>query len=220
MTLRPHLLCVALLLAACGSPSTPSGQDAPAPKTEAAPQTLPASAPPAEKAAAEKVTAAPAKAPTAPPGAAAPTGTNPGQAPPDFDLPVLSGGSADRVSLSALRGKVVLMTFWASWCGPCRMEVPALEKDWKELRDSDAVVLGISIDDTLPAAESFLKMFPVSYPMAFDKGGRSVADVWGVQSIPATIVIDKRGVVRKRHLGYSPTMLSNTVKLVRELEQE
>ncbi len=215
MTLRPHFLCVAFLLAACGDPSTPSGEDAPAPTTEAALQPPPTSAPPAQR-----VAAAPAKAPTAPPGAAAPAGTNLGQAPPDFDLPILSGDSADRISLSALRGKVVLMTFWASWCGPCRMEVPALEKDWKELRDSDAVVLGISIDDTLPAANSFLKMFPVSYPMAFDRGGQSVADVWGVQSIPATIVIDKHGVVRKRHLGYSPTMLSNTIKLVRELEQE
>ena len=100
------------------------------------------------------------------------------------------------------------------------MEVPALEKHWKSLRDTDAVVVGISIDDNEPAARSFLSMFPVTYPMLLDTAGRTVADTWGVSSIPATIVIDKQGVVRKRHLGYSPTMLANTVKFVRELEQE
>jgi cytochrome c biogenesis protein CcmG/thiol:disulfide interchange protein DsbE len=98
--------------------------------------------------------------------------------------------------------------------------VPALEKPWKELRDTNATIVGVSIDDDEAAANSFLKLFPVTYPMLLDAGGRTVADAWGVSSIPATVVLDKQGVVRKRHLGYSPTMLANTLTFVRELEQE
>lgn len=161
-----------------------------------------------------------ASARTPDPGVAAlPFGTKVGQRAPSFELPVLSGGEG-QLSLDDLRGKVVLMTFWASWCGPCRMEVPALEKHWKKLRDRDVVILGISIDETEKAAASFLDLFPVTYPMIFDPAGGMVADTWGVSSIPASILIDQDGVVVDRHLGYSPTMLANTMRKVSELLQE
>jgi len=150
---------------------------------------------------------------------ATPWGTSVGMRAPNFELPVLSGGEG-RLSLEDLRGKVVLMTFWASWCGPCRQEVPALERHWKKLRDQDVVILGISIDETEKAAGGFLDMFPVTYPMILDPAGGMVADVWGVSSIPATILLDKNGVVRNRHLGYSPTMLANTMREISELLQE
>ena len=202
MTLRATIAALALLLAACGAGDSPREEpgaaqvsDGQAPSASAADPAGPAS------------------------GTEPPAGTKPGEKPPNFNLPVLSGGEGS-MALADLRGKVVVLTFWASWCGPCRMEVPALEKPWKELRDTNAMVVGISIDDGEPAARSFLKLFPVTYPMLLDAGGRTVADGWGVSSIPATIVIDKQGVVRKRHLGYSPTMLANTIKFVRELEQE
>ncbi|MCO4772667.1 MAG: TlpA family protein disulfide reductase [Deltaproteobacteria bacterium] len=220
MTLRLLIASLALFLVACpGSEADSPGDAGPRERDAAVP------AHDATTDAAESTGARPASTKTtanaaAVPASDAPLGSKPGEAPANFDLPVLSGGSSDRLSLKDLRGKVILMTYWASWCGPCRMEVPALEKHWKSLRDTDAVVVGISIDDNEAAANSFLSMFPVTYPMALDVGGRTVADSWGVSSIPATIVIDKQGVVRKRHLGYSPTMLANTVKLVRELEQE
>ncbi len=201
MTLRAPLLALALLAAACGGsdPSPTPGDGASSAAASEAAKGSPTS------------DAASAEAP--------PTGTKVGESPPNFELPVLSGGSG-RLALADLRGKVVVLTFWASWCGPCRMEVPALEKPWKELRDTNATIVGVSIDDDEAAANSFLKLFPVTYPMLLDAGGRTVADAWGVSSIPATVVLDKQGVVRKRHLGYSPTMLANTLTFVRELEQE
>ena len=151
--------------------------------------------------------------------AVVPLGTKVGQRAPDFELPVLSGGEGI-LSLGDLRGKVVLVTFWASWCGPCRMEVPALEKHWKAVRDQDVVILGVSIDANEKAARSFLDMFPVTYPMILDPSGGMVADTWGVSSIPASILIDAQGIVRERHLGYSPTMLSNTMRTVGKLLSE
>jgi len=195
------LLVLALALSGCPGGDAPDGTeaaDAPDAGTQATGTSGAADAAPAE----------------------VPAGTQPGQRPANFELPVLSGGDAERLALADLRGKVVILTFWASWCGPCRREVPALEKHWKAVRDTDVVVLGLSIDDNEKAARSFLSMFPVTYPMILDAGGGTVADDWGVSSIPATIVLDKDGVVRKRHLGFSPTMLANTIKLARELEQE
>jgi cytochrome c biogenesis protein CcmG, thiol:disulfide interchange protein DsbE len=148
-----------------------------------------------------------------------PVGSRKGQRAPAFELPFLSGGKG-HLSLSDLRGKVVLVTFWASWCGPCRMEVPALDKHWAKLRTRDVVIIGISIDDKKTAATGFLDRFPVDYPMLFDEAGGTVANTWGVSSIPATILIDKDGVVQERHLGYSPTMLANTMRDISELLQE
>ncbi len=150
---------------------------------------------------------------------ALPIGSHSGERAPDFDLPFLSGGKG-HLSLKDLRGKVVLVTFWASWCGPCRMEVPALDKHYKKLRSQDVVIVGISIDDKKAAASGFLSQFPVTYPMLLDLAGGTVADTWGVSSIPATILIDKSGVVRDRHLGYSPTMLANTMRDISELLSE
>lgn len=148
-----------------------------------------------------------------------PVGPRTGQRAPNFDLPFLSGGEG-ALSLKDLRGKVVLVTFWASWCGPCRMEVPALDKHWKKLRTQDAVIIGISIDETKDAADGFLARYPVKFPMLLDVAGGTAADWWGVSSIPATILIDKSGIVRDRHLGYSPTMLANTMRDISELLQE
>lgn len=146
-------------------------------------------------------------------------GSHEGERAPGFELPFLSGGKG-HLSLSDLRGKVVLVTFWASWCGPCRMEVPALDKHWAKLRTRDVVIVGISIDDKTSAAAGFLDRYPVDYPMLLDEAGGTVANTWGVSSIPATILIDKDGIIRDRHLGYSPTMLANTMRDISELLQE
>ncbi len=147
-----------------------------------------------------------------------PIGTDIGHVAPLFSLPRLD--EAGDITLEELRGNVVVVTFWASWCGPCRREIPALEGAWKKLRDKDAVILGVSVDDTAEKATGFLQMFPVTYPMVLDEGGGKVGEPWGARSIPMTVIVDKRGVIRRKHLGYTPQQVKGVVQEVEELLRE
>jgi cytochrome c biogenesis protein CcmG, thiol:disulfide interchange protein DsbE len=147
-----------------------------------------------------------------------PTGIQIGYQAPLFSLPRLD--SRDAVTLEGLRGKVVLISFWASWCGPCRVEVPALEEAWQRYKNKDVVILGVSVDDARADATGFLTSFPVTYPMAFDLAGSEVAELWQVFSLPTTVLIDKSGVVRRRHIGFTPRQLREVLAEVDELLQE
>ena len=110
-----------------------------------------------------------------------------------------------------------MLNFWASWCAPCRKEVPALELTWQLYRDKHLVVIGISIDDDMSDAEDFLGSFPVSYPMLHDPEGKEAARKWQVNSVPTLILIDSAGRIRERHQGYSPKLLRKTVTTIDEL---
>lgn len=147
-----------------------------------------------------------------------PVGTDVGYQAPDWTLPRLQGEG--ELSLAEQRGKVVLMSFWASWCGPCRLEVPALEAAWKQYAHKDALFVGISLDDTKEQAEGFLRRHPVSYEVALDAGGGTVGNPWGAMSIPMTVLVDKNGVVRQKHIGYTPSALKNLLVQVDELMKE
>jgi len=156
-------------------------------------------------------------------GAAAGSGERPlgieiGYQAPDWTLPRL--GREGQMSLKELRGKVVVVSFWASWCGPCRVEVPALEEAWQAYKDRDVVIVGLSVDDRQEDADGFLRMFPVTYPVLLDLRGDRVGATWQVMSLPTTVIVDKQGVVRRRHIGYTPQQLRDTLAEVDELLKE
>ena len=111
---------------------------------------------------------------------------------PDFELPRLDGTGS--VSLASLRGKAVVLNFWASWCGPCRDEVPTLERAWKRYRSRGLVMLGIDQQDLASDARTFASKYGMTYPIVKDRRGRVVAR-YGLTGVPETFFIDRRGRV-------------------------
>jgi len=115
---------------------------------------------------------------------------------PDFTLKVYSGydGGLGRseIKLSDLRGQVVFINFWASWCVPCREEQPALEKVWRQYRDKGVVFLGIDYVDTEPAALEYLQEFGVTYPNGPDLGTK-ISPRYHIQGVPESFLVDRQG---------------------------
>ena len=124
-----------------------------------------------------------------------------GSAAPNFDLPVL--GAKQHLALSNLRGHVVLLDFWASWCGPCRQSFPLYDQLRAELPPGDFTMLAINLDETPDAPRAFLDEHPVHYSSLADPSGK-VAQDFGLVGMPSSFVLDRNGVVRARHAGFKP----------------
>ncbi len=116
---------------------------------------------------------------------------------PSFTLPLFGGGT---IRLEDLRGKVVFLNFWASWCPPCRAEAKTLEAAWQQYKDREVVFLGIDIQDTEQDARAFLKEFGITYLNARDASGK-VAIEYGVWGIPETFFIDPQGRITYKQVG-------------------
>ena len=108
---------------------------------------------------------------------------------PGFVLEGLDGGE---VSLAGLEGKVVVLNFWASWCGPCRLEMPDFQEAWEEHREQGVVFVGIAVDDTASEASKFAEQVGVTYPLALDTTG-DVARAYRIRAVPSTYFIDREG---------------------------
>ncbi len=107
-------------------------------------------------------------------------------------------------SLSSLRGTVVVLNFWGSWCGPCRAELPGLQGLATELRPRGVHVVGVNVRDSRAAAQAFLRTSAVAFPSLFDPAGRVALDFRGTlppEAIPTTLVIDRSGRIAARGLG-------------------
>ena len=115
---------------------------------------------------------------------------------PSISAPSLDGG---RVTLDVYRGEVVLVNFWASWCGPCRKEQPGLERLWREYEPRGVQFLGVNFRDDPAAARTYLEEFGVTYPSVADDG--VIAHRFGVPYLPATVLVDRSGGMRYRLLG-------------------
>lgn len=117
-----------------------------------------------------------------------------GQEAPDFDLELLAGGApGDRVRLSDLRGQIVVLDFWASWCLPCKEQSKVLSAVSQRLED-DVYLLGISTSDERSAAAAFLLDEKVTYPNAFDEGGQ-VGGALHITELPTLVVVNKAGAI-------------------------
>lgn len=117
-----------------------------------------------------------------------------------FTLPLFDGTV---LRLEDLRGKVVFLNFWASWCVPCREEARALEAAWRAHRTRDVVFVGINIQDKEPEARAFLREFGITYPNGTDQGSKIAMD-YGVYGIPETFFIDRSGRIAYKHIGAMP----------------
>ena len=131
------------------------------------------------------------------------------QSAPGFTLPVIGGGEVDT---AALRGKVVMVDFWASWCPPCREEAPVLAQVYREYRDRGVEFVGINLWDNAGDAEVFLIQEGHEYPNGVDEGGK-IAISYGVRGIPEKFFIDADGnIVRK----FSGPMDADRLRLILE----
>ncbi len=123
-----------------------------------------------------------------------------GQRAPDFSLKSIDG---EEISLSGLKGKIVLLDFWATWCGPCRESIPHLTRLYKEYSGKGFVVIGISVDTGgLEPVERFVKSLDMPFPVAMVSEG--LDKQYGVSALPTSFLIDKEGVIQERFVGFSP----------------
>ena len=109
---------------------------------------------------------------------------------PDFTLERLD--EPGTLSMASLRGKPVVVNFWASWCIPCKDEAPVLEQAWRDHRDDGLVVLGVDAQDFKRDARSFMRRFGITYPVVHDGKGSTLGR-WGVSGFPETFCVDRRG---------------------------
>jgi len=155
------------------------------------------------------------------PGAAnANVGLEVGQVPPSFTLKDIAGND---VSLSDFAGKVVVLDLWATWCGPCRQEIPLLVSLYEEFKDRGVVVLGVGLDDGgAEALKPFAEENHMSYPVLV--GDKALGTAYKVTSIPSTYVIGRDGTIASKHVGFSPAVATalreDITKLVEAVAQE
>jgi len=114
-----------------------------------------------------------------------------------FQLPGLDG---QEVSLNDYLGSVVLINFWATWCPPCRAEIPDIEAAYRARRDEGFVVLGVSVEQAPDHVASFVEAMGMSYPVLLDETG-AVSRTYRAPGLPASVFLDREGVIQVRHVG-------------------
>ena len=139
-----------------------------------------------------------------------------GQTAPDF---ALKSNSGENLRLSEYRGDVVMVNFWATWCGPCRQEMPLLDQLYSRYQRVGFTLLGVNIDDNSGKAMTMAKELGVSFPVLFDSK-KEVSKLYQVDTMPATVLIDREGTVRFIHHGYKPGYENEYLDQIRSLLRE
>ncbi|HEY8343077.1 MAG TPA: thiol-disulfide oxidoreductase ResA [Calditerricola sp.] len=121
-----------------------------------------------------------------------------GKAAPDFTLQTVDGKP---LTLSDLRGQAVVLNFWATWCPPCRREMPALQAAYEAYREKGVVVVGVNFGESRATVRGFLSRHGVTFPVVLDQDQNITTKVYGVKTFPTTVLIDSRGMVQAIHVG-------------------
>ncbi|MEP7102015.1 MAG: TlpA disulfide reductase family protein [Burkholderiales bacterium] len=137
----------------------------------------------------------------------------PSSAAPDFTLRTMGGPN---MRLAEQRGRVVMINFWATWCGPCRQEMPQLSKIYDKYRGSGFVLMGVNVDDDVRNATEVANKLAVSFPVLLDTD-KAVSKLYDLSTMPSTVLIDRDGKVRFLHRGYLAGYEDTYDKQVREL---
>lgn len=119
---------------------------------------------------------------------------------PDFSLSLINGGT---LKLSEYFGKVIILDFWATWCPPCRAEIPDFISLYNEYKDRGLVIIGISVDDSIEPVKKFIQQNNVNYPVVMGNS-KVIQDYGGITGIPTTFIIDKKGNIVEKFVGYRP----------------
>ncbi|MDJ0919403.1 MAG: TlpA disulfide reductase family protein [Woeseiaceae bacterium] len=139
-----------------------------------------------------------------------------GKEAPDF---ALKSSTGDNLRLSEYRGDVVMVNFWATWCGPCRQEMPLLEELFSRYERVGFTLLGVNIDDDPRRAMAMAEELGVTFPVVFDNT-KEVSRLYDVNAMPVTVLVDKEGQVRHVHHGYKPGYEEKYLNEVRALLRE
>lgn len=135
---------------------------------------------------------------------------------PQFSLASRAGGE---VSLADLKGQVVMINFWASWCGPCRQEFPALDQIYAKYKPMGFTLVAINVESEKSDAERFLGTSPVSFPILFDPQN-TVSGSYGVKAMPTTVLVDRQGRLRWQHMAYKPGDEAKYIEQIRAMVRE
>lgn len=135
---------------------------------------------------------------------------------PDFTLKSLGGKN---LKLSEMAGNVVLINFWASWCGPCREEMPLLNDLHKKYEPLGFAVFGVNVEEDVKGATGFLQNFPVDFPVLLDSANQ-VSKQYKVIAMPTTVLVDRDGKVRYLHQGYKSGDEIKYQQMVKKLVRE
>jgi len=139
-----------------------------------------------------------------------------GQQAPDF---ALKSSTGENLRLSEFRGDVVMINFWATWCGPCRQEMPLLDELYSRYQRVGFNLLGVNIDDDSNRAMNMIEELGVNFPVLFD-ARKEVSKLYEVEAMPVTVIVDRKGTVRYIHHGYKPGYEDMYLDQIRSLLRE
>ncbi len=139
-----------------------------------------------------------------------------GHAAPDF---ALKSSTGENLRLSEYRGDVVMINFWATWCGPCRQEMPLLDELFMRYQRVGFSLLGVNIDDDSRRAMQMAEELGINFPVLFDTR-KEVSKLYEVEAMPVTVLVDREGNVRHVHHGYKPGYEDKYLDQIRSLLRE